>query len=102
MDVPIGRWGSPRWIAFLGFANQIAGLVPLNHVHKDAILFFIFTGADAQLDIEEEAAMHQFNGQLTRKLFGDFGTFRGFLLACTFSDKDLQKVVIKETHEKLD
>ena len=102
LDVPIGRWGSRRWIAFLAFANQIAGLVPLNQIQKETILFFIFTGADAQLDHEEEAAMHQFNGQLTRKLFGEFGTVRGFLISSIFSDKDLQKVVIRETHEKLD
>ena len=44
----------------------------------------------------------QFNGQLTRKLFQEFGTVRGFLLASTFGDKDLQKVVIRETHEKFD
>jgi Ca2+-binding EF-hand superfamily protein len=30
LDIPIGHWGASRWIAFLGFANQIAGLVPLN------------------------------------------------------------------------
>lgn len=102
MDVPIGRWGSPRWIAFLAFANQIAGLVPLNQVQKETILFFIFTGADAELDVEEEAAMYQFNGQLTRKLYQKFGAIRGFLLASTFSDKDLQKVVIRETHEKFE
>lgn len=74
--------------------------MPIDRVQKEAILFFIFTGADAKLDHEEEAAWNQFNGQLTKKLFGEFGTVRGFLLASTFSQKDLQKVVIRETHDK--
>jgi hypothetical protein len=96
LDIPIGRWGGSRWISFLGFANQIAGLVPFAQLQKDTILFFIFTGADAQLDIEEEMAMRQFSGQLTRKLYHGFGHVRGFLISSTFSDKDLQKVVITE------
>ena len=38
LDIPIGRWGLPRWLAFLGFANQIAGLVPLAKVVRTTIL----------------------------------------------------------------
>ena len=96
LDIPIGRWGWPRWIAFLGFANQIAGLVPIANVEKARLLYFIFTGVDAEMSNEEKSAMHQFNGQLVKKFFHEFGSVRGFLVANTFNDNDLQKCVLME------
>ncbi len=33
-DRPLSHWGSGRWVAFLGLANQIASLVPLYIIRK--------------------------------------------------------------------
>eukprot|EP01047_Picozoa_sp_COSAG01_P072986 COSAG01_NODE_11763_length_1863_cov_7.264739_2_plen_65_part_00 len=41
-------------------------------------------------------AVRQFNGELVKTIFRDFGFWRGFLVTNTFNDKDVQKIVISE------
>eukprot|EP01062_Namystynia_karyoxenos_P015170 TRINITY_DN15509_c0_g1_i1.p1 TRINITY_DN15509_c0_g1~~TRINITY_DN15509_c0_g1_i1.p1 ORF type:complete len:456 (+),score=134.39 TRINITY_DN15509_c0_g1_i1:137-1369(+) len=95
-DTPVTRWEQPRWIAFVGFANQVAGLVPVSRVQKEAFLFFIFTGEDAELQIHEYTAMREFNATLHQHIFRIFGTWRGCIAGLTISSDDLQRVVITE------
>eukprot|EP01047_Picozoa_sp_COSAG01_P062487 COSAG01_NODE_7955_length_2976_cov_121.760514_3_plen_82_part_00 len=41
-------------------------------------------------------AVRQFNGELVKTIFRDFGCWRGFLVTNTFNDKDVQKIMISE------
>lgn len=96
--VPLWSWQPRQFAAFLGFANQMAGLVPLNQLKKEAFLLFVFTGEDAELQAHELRALLQFKAMLHMKIFR---ACRGSLLngctaALTMSPKDLQKIVIRE------
>jgi len=95
-DVRIGRWDKARWLALLGFANQVAGLVPLGKLKKQEILFVIFTGEDAEMQTHEYAAMQEFNGMLYKHVFKCAGFLKGFVSALTISATDIQKMVISE------
>ena len=62
--------------------------MPFGAVQKDAIIFFIFMGGDAEASChggEKQEAMRQFAGQLTKYIFGEWGYVRGFLVANSFS-----------------
>ena len=44
--------------------------------------FLIFSGADAEMQSDEERAMAEFGGQLIKSLFRRLGSWRGFCAAC--------------------
>lgn len=97
LDVPMLRWGSGRCLAFAGFVNQVAGLVPVSQLKKDAFLFFIFTGEDAEMQPGEHAAMKEFHGMLFKRLFSSLGWVRGVVAAFSLESSDFQKIVLCET-----
>lgn len=101
VSIPIGRWERKRWLAFAGFANQIAGLVPLDGYRKEVILQFIFTGEDAVLQPTEQHAMEQFNGMVTKHVFAAckgsaLPLVDGLAAALSINAADVQKMVIVE------
>jgi len=99
-DIPILHWDRRCWIPFVGFVNQISGLVPVPDVKKEALLFFLFTGEDAEMQPSEEDAMAEFKGILYMRIFNACNSGLGGLVAClSLSSEDVQKIVLKETKE---
>lgn len=98
---PAWRWNGRQWLAFVGFANQIANLTPIARLRKEAFLFFVFTGEDAELQATEAVAMGQFKAMLHMKIFQACAGsgLDAFAAALTITSADLQKIVIKEQHD---
>jgi len=102
---PIGLWGRDQWLPFIGFVNQIAGIVPFGQLRKHTIMFFIFTGEDAEMSPKEQDAMEEFNAYLVKHIFKYFGETCGktcgkniafVVLLGGLSSVDLQKMLITE------
>jgi len=95
---PIGRWGRDRWLPFIGFANQIAGIVPFGQLRKHTIMFFVFTGEDAEMSPKEHTAMEEFNAMLCKHIFKYCGNTLAFIILLGgLSNVDLQKILITES-----
>ena len=105
-DVPLGRWRARRWLRLVGFANQLAGLVPLEHVKKEAFLRFVFTGEDGELQPTEQSAMDEFLGTLHHSVFRACTpswrglNLKGVVATLSINVKDLQAIVISELTPK--
>jgi hypothetical protein len=98
---PIGLWGRAQWLPFIGFVNQIAGIVPFGQVRKHTIMFFIFTGEDAEMSPKEHTAMEEFNAMLCKHIFKYCGNTLAFvILLGGVSSIDLQKILITESKRK--
>lgn len=52
LDMPVRRWQSPQFITFLGFANQISGLVAFKQVRADALYKLLFAGESQQIELQ--------------------------------------------------
>ena len=100
-NLPLGRWRARRWLRLIGFANQLAGIVPLDTVKREAFLLFVFTGEDGELQPTEQRAMDEFLGALYRSTFqvcAPLGglNVRGVIATLSLNVKDLQAICISE------
>jgi len=95
-NVSCMRWGRDSWLYFFGVANQVAGLVPLAKLQKEAFLTFVFSGEDAEMQEQELRAMREFMGTLYQHIFKAFPGVPGFAASLTITASDLQKIVVCE------
>jgi hypothetical protein len=92
----IHRWTRAQWFAFLAFANQVAGVVPIRLMEKETLLNFVFAGADAEMDKNEKKALMEFSGMLHKRIFQDFPGCKGMLASLTITAVDVQKLLLIE------
>eukprot|EP00747_Dinoflagellata_sp_TGD_P083558 gnl/TRDRNA2_/TRDRNA2_162168_c0_seq4.p1 gnl/TRDRNA2_/TRDRNA2_162168_c0~~gnl/TRDRNA2_/TRDRNA2_162168_c0_seq4.p1 ORF type:complete len:240 (-),score=49.93 gnl/TRDRNA2_/TRDRNA2_162168_c0_seq4:299-1018(-) len=94
--MPLGQWSRSEWLTFIGFANQVVSLVPMATLKRDAFLFFIFTGEDADMQEHEHRACQEFIGMLHKHIFKDFGALGGWVVSLTVDVTELQKATLQE------
>lgn len=92
---PIGSWNFHQWLPFIGFINQISGLVHFPSVRKEVQLRFVFTGEDAEMSPKEYLAMQEFNAMLYKNIFEFYG-WLGCIVGLSITSKDVQKILITE------
>lgn len=90
------EWSGRNWLQFIGFANQMMGIVDIGAVELQAVQLFIFTGADAVMQAEEAESLRVFHGRLLKTIFWRMGYVNGCFVAATMTSQDFQKLVIKE------
>ena len=90
------EWCGRNWLQFIGFANQMMGIVDINAVELQAVQLFIFTGSDAVMQAEEAESLRVFHGRLLKTIFWRMGYMNGCFVAATMTPQDFQKLVIKE------
>eukprot|EP00747_Dinoflagellata_sp_TGD_P083555 gnl/TRDRNA2_/TRDRNA2_162168_c0_seq1.p1 gnl/TRDRNA2_/TRDRNA2_162168_c0~~gnl/TRDRNA2_/TRDRNA2_162168_c0_seq1.p1 ORF type:complete len:402 (-),score=67.46 gnl/TRDRNA2_/TRDRNA2_162168_c0_seq1:299-1468(-) len=94
--MPLGQWSRSEWLTFIGFANQVVTLTPMARIKKDAFLFFVFTGEDADMQEHEHRACQEFIGMLHKHIFKDFGALGGWVVSLTVDVTELQKATLQE------
>jgi hypothetical protein len=90
------EWSGRNWLQFIGFANQMMGIVDIGAVELQAVQLLIFTGADAVMQAEEAESLRVFHGRLLKTIFWRMGYVNGCFVAATMTSQDFQKLVIKE------
>jgi uncharacterized membrane protein len=90
------EWNGRNWLQFIGFANQMMGIVDIGAVELQAVQLLIFTGADALMQAEEAEALRVFHGRLLKTIFWRMGYVNGCFVVATMGSQDFQKLVIKE------
>ena len=90
------EWSGRNWLQFIGFANQMMGIVDIGAVELQAVQLLIFTGADAVMQAEEAEALRVFHGRLLKTIFWRMGYVNGCFVVATMGSQDFQKLVIKE------
>jgi len=84
------------WIPFVGFSNQITGIVDQEEVRMVGVLRLLFTGEDAEFGSSEVGAMRIFNGILLKGLCQEYGFCRGFFKYLSINSEDYQKLILFE------
>lgn len=81
-------------IPFLGFANQITGIVDQEELRMVAVLRLLFADEDAEFGQCELQAMREFNGFLLQGLCARHGWCRGAVLYLSFKSEDYQRLLV--------
>ena len=76
---------------FLGFLNQLANLADVVNRQKDALIRFVFAGADAQFQTQEYHAIESFWHLYIKELV-QAHVISGILVYCCTYSSDLQNV----------
>jgi len=78
------------------FLFQILGVVNLRTFAKERLFLFVFAGEDGDLQIEEKTRWEVWLCILTKRIYAEFGWFRGLAIMLGFDDYDFQKLVLDE------
>lgn len=76
------------------FLLQILGVVNLRSFVKDRLFLFIFAGEDGNLNIHEKSRWEVWLCILTKRIFAEFGLFKGLVVMLGFDDYDFQRLVL--------
>ena len=74
------QWDVGDWLAFLGLANALSGIVDQEAVGNLSVMTFLFAGEDAIWDAEDEDTRWEVEADVLRRLAGNCGTLKGFLM----------------------
>lgn len=88
--------GRMNLFLFLGFLNQLANLADVINRQKDAIIRFVFGGADAAYQAQEYHAITAFWHLYIKELVTSHGIIGGILVYCVTYSSDLQKMFLSK------
>jgi len=78
------------------FLNQLLGVVHLNTFTKRRIATFVFGGEDGIVDRQEQNLLLAWGAKLFQKVWQRHGLARSLCIYLTFSDMDMQKLLLSE------
>lgn len=94
------RGVSSGFLGFIGFANQITGIVDQEDIRMQAVLRLVFAGATAEFSREQAHALREFNGMILCYLCRKHGWCRGVALYLSLTAVDYQKLVVADGSAK--
>eukprot|EP00928_Gymnodinium_smaydae_P036480 TRINITY_DN25494_c0_g1_i1.p1 TRINITY_DN25494_c0_g1~~TRINITY_DN25494_c0_g1_i1.p1 ORF type:complete len:328 (+),score=39.94 TRINITY_DN25494_c0_g1_i1:82-984(+) len=83
-----------KWFPFIGFANQITGIVDQEELRIEAVLRLFFSDEYGQMGPDEIGLLLEFNGVLLRELCQDHGFLTGLGLYVSLSSLDYQRLLV--------
>merc|ERR1712151_52373 len=92
---------SDFWVCFV-FLNQMLGVVHLKRFTLDRIAIFVFGGEDGIVDSKERSIILAWWAKLMQQIWWRHGPFHGLCIYITFSDMDMQSLLLSEDHSKKD
>jgi len=84
------------------FLNQLLGVVHLNTFTTRRIATFVFGGEDRIVDRQEQNLLLAWGAKLFQKVWQRHGPARSLCIYITFSDMDMQKLLLSEDCNKKD
>jgi hypothetical protein len=84
----------------LQFFVQVLGIVQLGTEMRARLFVFIFGGEDGVMQSAEIELLHTWNALLARQMYRDLPFHHFLATILSFSDEDLQSLVLNEDHEK--
>mmetsp|Transcript_106585 Transcript_106585/g.340004 ORF Transcript_106585/g.340004 Transcript_106585/m.340004 type:complete len:149 (+) Transcript_106585:209-655(+) len=84
------------------FLNQLLGVVHLNTFTTRRIATFVFGGEDGIVDRQEQNLLLAWGAKLFQKVWQRHGPARSLCIYITFSDMDMQKLLLSEDCNKKD
>jgi len=93
----ISAWTATDILKLAGLINSIASVVNVDEVTRNAIFFFVFSGADGKMDWREENTMKSFPVLISEYLVHKYGKIKGFLLYLTLDTVDFQLLTKRNT-----
>ena len=94
------NWSKNQWIGFLAFLNNILSLDTGKTKTFRSIFHFLFSGADAKEDKEEELSQKLFKRLLLSYSISEQGIIKTIIVFSQLSHTDIQKICIYENSEK--
>lgn len=82
------------WLRFVGFANQVTGVVDREALYKQATLNTAFASSEQGEDLHCREAMLKFKGLLLRELCALHGWCKGSVLYVSLLGKDYQQLLV--------
>lgn len=86
-----------RWVPFLGFANQVTGVVDQEDLRMDAVWRVAFAPTRPEDESCDGPALGDFNAILLQELCHRRGLVRGILLYLSLSSADYQALLISQS-----
>lgn len=78
------------------FLFQLLGVVNLRSFVKERLFLFIFAGEEGNLDSMEKSRWDTWLCLLSKRIFEEFGFFKGVVVMLAFDDYDFQKLVLDD------
>ena len=94
------KWSRNQWIGFLAFLNNILSLDTGKNKTFKSIFHFLFSGADAKEDSEEELSQKLFKRLLLSYSISEQGIIRTIIVFSQLSHTDIQRVCIYENSKE--
>lgn len=99
-DKALGDWTRPEFIVFLGFVNQLGGLVRASEVEMHRVLLFKFGGEHSSWQQSEIDACSFYFSCLAERMVADLKLFNGIVMMSVFSSTDLQWLLLGKNREE--
>ena len=93
------NWSQNQWIGFLAFLNNILSLDTGKNKTFKSIFHFLFSGADAKEDRNEELSQKLFKRLLLSYSISEKGIIKTIIVFSQLSHTDIQRICICENSE---
>lgn len=94
------KWSRNQWIGFLAFLNNILSLDTGKNKTFKSIFHFLFSGADAKEDKEEELSQKLFKRLLLSYSISEQGIIKTVIVFSQLSHTDIQRICIYENSKE--